>query len=154
MTLFILVKWLHVMAAIVAVGTNVTYGIWLSRVSRAPESLPFTLRTIKLLDDRLANPCYALLLITGLTMVFIVPYPLTTPWILSALVLYAAVFVLGIVVFSPTFRQQIRLAESEGPDSAAYQTVSRRSSILGIVIGIITAVIVFLMVVKPTLWGS
>jgi uncharacterized membrane protein len=154
MTLFTLVKWLHVMAAIVAVGTNVTYGVWLSRASRAPESLLFTLRTIKLLDNRLANPCYALLLITGLAMAFIVPYPLTTSWILSALVLYAAVFVLGIAVFSPTFRQQIRLAESDGPDSETYQAVARRSATLGIVIGIITAVIVFLMVAKPPLWGG
>src|SRR3989304_370722 len=63
---YLLLKWLHVLAAIVAVGSNVTYGIWIARASRSPEALPFTLRGIKLIDDRVANPAYGLLLATAL----------------------------------------------------------------------------------------
>ena len=70
--LFPILKWLHILAAITAVGSNHTYGIWLTRAARNPEALPFTLRGIKLIDDRLANPAYGLLIITGLTMVFLV----------------------------------------------------------------------------------
>lgn len=44
----------------------------------------------------MANPAYALLLFTGLGAVFTLPNPITTPWILSSRVLYAADFVLGI----------------------------------------------------------
>jgi uncharacterized membrane protein len=43
---FLLLKWLHVLFAIVAVGSNVTYGIWLGRAARNPDALPFTLRGI------------------------------------------------------------------------------------------------------------
>lgn len=50
---FLLLKWLHILSAIAAVGANITYGIWLRRASPKPEVLPFTLRTIKLIDDRL-----------------------------------------------------------------------------------------------------
>ena len=71
--LFSILKLIHVSAAIVAVGANATYGIWLSRASRSTEVLPFTLRTIKLIDDRLANPAYGLQLVTGLIMAFIIP---------------------------------------------------------------------------------
>jgi hypothetical protein len=56
--LYLLLKWLHVLAAIVAIGANVTYGIWIARASRNPDVLPFTLRGIKLIDDRIANPAY------------------------------------------------------------------------------------------------
>lgn len=153
MTLFILLKWLHILSAIVAVGANVTYSVWIVRATRAKETLPFTLKTVKLIDDRMANPAYGLLLITGLSMVATVPYPITTPWILTALILYAIVFLLGAAGYTPTLRKQIALAESDGPDSAAYQAVAQRGTTLGIVLGVITVVIVFLMVVKPPLWG-
>ena len=73
--LYLLLKWLHVLAAIVALGANLTYGIWIAHASRHPEALSFTLRSIKLIDDRVANPAYGLLLVTGLLMVFVVRLP-------------------------------------------------------------------------------
>jgi uncharacterized membrane protein len=153
MLFFLLIKWIHVLSAITAVGANITYGIWMARASRQPEVLPFVLRTIKLIDDRLANPLYVLLLITGLTMAFILPIPLTTPWLLTALVLYAIATLLGMLMFVPTFRQQVRLLESEGFGSARYQAVAKRARILGVVVGIDVLIILFMMVVKPPLWG-
>jgi uncharacterized membrane protein len=153
MSLYALLKWVHVLSAVAAVGSNLTYGIWLARAARTPEVLPFTLKTIKTLDDRLANPAYGLLLVTGLAMVFVLPYPIATPWILTSLILYAALFLLGILAYSPTLRSQIELAESEGPASEAYQAATQRGATLGIVIGVITVVIIFLMVTKPPLWG-
>ena len=33
------VKWLHILAAIVGLGANATYGLWLSRVARHPAAL-------------------------------------------------------------------------------------------------------------------
>src|SRR5437879_1491913 len=78
-----LIKWVHVLSAITAVGLNMSYGIWLARAGKNPEHLAFTLHGIKILDDRMANPAYGLLLVTGLAMVFMAPYPITTPWILT-----------------------------------------------------------------------
>jgi uncharacterized membrane protein len=70
--LYVLLKWLHVLAAIVAVGSNITYGMWMTHASRNPESLPFTLHGIQLIDDRVANPAYGVLLVTGLLMVVVI----------------------------------------------------------------------------------
>ena len=147
--LFLLLKWLHVLSAIVALGSNITYGIWITRATRKPEVLPFTLRGIKLIDDRLANPAYGLLLITGLLMTFVLPLPLTTPWIMAALVLYVIVVLLAILGYTPTLRRQIQTLESEGLASASYQSLARRGTMLGAVLGVLVITIVFLMVVKP-----
>jgi uncharacterized membrane protein len=150
--LYQMLKWLHVLAAIVAVGANATYGIWIARASRHPDVLPFTLRSIKLIDDRIANPAYGALLITGLLMVFVVRASLTTPWLLAALVLYALVVLVGLFGYTPTLRRQIRILDSEGFNSPSYRTLAHRGMLLGIVIAILVIVIVFLMVVKPGAW--
>jgi uncharacterized membrane protein len=151
--LFSLIKWIHVLAAIAAAGANITYGIWIARASREPKVLPFVLRNIKLIDDRVANPCYGLLLITGLIMAFIVPIPLTTPWLLTGLVLYVLAALLGIIGYSPVVKRQIRLLESEGFESPNYRAAAKRGTLFGILVGIDVILIVFLMVVKPALWG-
>ncbi len=151
--LFLLLKWVHVLAAIVAVGANITYGIWITRASRDPAVLPFTLRGVKLIDDRLANPAFGLLLLTGLTMAFVLPLPLTTPWLLTALVLYVFLVLIGLLGYTPTLRRQIQVLDSEGVASASYQALARRGTMLGAVLGVLVIIIVFLMVVKPGLWG-
>ena len=150
---FLILKWLHILAAIVALGSNITYGIWISYASRSSENLPFTLRTIKTIDSRIANPGYTLLLITGLIMVFTVGLRLTTPWLLTALVLYIIVAMVGSMAYGPTLRKQIQALETDGFQSATYQALARRSTILGIVTIALVAVIVLLMVVKPGLWA-
>ena len=141
------------MAAIVAVGSNITYSIWISRASRNPEVLPFTLRGIKTIDDRLANPGYGVLLLTGLLMVFTVKLPLTTPWLLTALILYVLVVLLGLVGYTPTLRRQIQTLDSDGFQSSEYQALARRGRIFGMILGVLVIIIIFLMVVKPSLWA-
>lgn len=144
--LFILIKWVHIMSAIMAVGANATYGIWLSRARREPAVLPFVLHSIKVIDDRVANPLYALLLLTGLTMAFMIPVPLNTPWLMTALILYAIAVVLGLAVFVPTFRRQIEYLESEGINSPRYLASSKQSTVLGLVVSLDVLIIIFLMV--------
>jgi uncharacterized membrane protein len=147
--LFLIVKWIHVLAAITAVGANITYGIWIARASREPKVLPFVLRTIRLVDNRLANPCYGLLLLTGLAMALLLPLPLTTHWLLSAIVLYVAAALLGVLAYAPALREQIRLLDTVGFEAPSYGAVARKSTLLGIVVTLDVVIIVFLMVLKP-----
>ena len=143
------IKFLHVLLAIVAVGFNASYGIWLARAAREPAHLGHVLRGIKLLDDRFANPAYVLLLLTGLANVFIAGIPLTTPWILGALVLWALLLALGAGLYTPTLRRQIAALDASGPESAAYRSLAARGQTTGILLAVIVVVIVFLMVTKP-----
>jgi len=52
-----LLKLVHIISAIVAVGANVSYFVWFSRVKGEPQpEQVFALRGIKTLDAWLANP--------------------------------------------------------------------------------------------------
>ena len=144
-------KFLHVLLAIVAVGFNATYGIWLARAARERDHEAFALRGVKFLDDRFANPAYGLLLVTGLLMVWVGDLDLAQFWILTALVLYAIAVVLGAFVYTPTLRNQIAALESGGPDSGAFRALSKRGTTVGILLAVDVIAIVFLMVTKPTL---
>lgn len=146
-------KWLHVLSAIIAVGANATYGIWLARASKDTDNLPFTLQSIKFLDDWVANPAYGLLLLTGLGMVLTAPLALTTPWLLASLVLYGILLVVGLLGYTPTLRAQIRTLETEGVHAPAYRALARRGTAIGISLALLAIGIVFLMVVKPALWA-
>jgi uncharacterized membrane protein len=145
------IKFLHILLAIVAVGFNASYGIWIARTARDPEHQAFVLRGIKVLDDRVANPAYALLLVTGLAMVVVGDLDLTTFWLAAALVLYALVLIVGLGVYTPTLRRQISVLDEAGASSAEYRTLANRGTIVGAILAIIVVAIVFLMVTKPTL---
>jgi uncharacterized membrane protein len=151
--LLLIVKWIHVLAAIAAVGANVTYGIWIRRATREPGMLPFVLQGIRVIDRRLANPSYGVLLLTGLIMAYLLPIPLSTPWLLTAIVLYALAAFLGAFAYAPTMREQRKQLEAGGIESARFKMASRRGARLGLLVTLDVAAIVFLMVVKPALWG-
>ncbi len=148
-----LLKYVHVVLAIIAIGTNVTYSVWLSRARREPGHLEFALKGIKVLDDRLANPAYGLLFVTGLGLLFIGTLRWTTPWVLTAIVLYLIVIGLGARGFTPLLRRQIEALGVGGPQSPEYQAVASKSLRIGILLIIVVLVIAFLMVTKPQLWG-
>jgi len=149
---YLLLKLLHVVAAITAVGANITYAVWIAMGSRDPKALPFALRGIKRIDDRLANPAYGLLLVTGVGMMLINGIPITTPWLASGLVLYVAIVLVGVLGYTPTLKEQIRLIEKDGAGSQAYEAAARKGTRQGVVLGVLALLVLFLMVVKPALW--
>jgi uncharacterized membrane protein len=151
MTLYTFLKFLHVVFAIVAIGFNVSYAVWLRRAVNAPEHAAHILRGIKVLDDRFATPAYVLLLITGLWMVFVADIPLSTFWIAVALVLYVGLVVGGMLFYTPVLRRQTALAEGGRSDSDEYRAAAKRGTVVGAVLVLLVFVIEFLMVTKPTL---
>ena len=147
---FQLLKFVHVLLAIVAVGFNASYGIWLARAAKAPVSTQsYVLRTIKFLDDRIANPAYGLLLVSGILMALSAGIPFSRVWIALAVGLWVVLLFVGLGVYTPTLRDQIRVLENEGPGSDEYQRLAARGRTVGIILGIIVIVIVYLMVAKP-----
>jgi len=142
-------KVIHILLAIVAVGLNISYGIWLARASREPQHLGYTLRGIKFLDDRVANPSFVALGVVGILLVLTGPWAFTQFWIALAIGLYVALIVVGIALFTPTLSRQIKVYESDGPTSAEFRELSRRGRLLGLALGLIVIAIIVLMVVKP-----
>lgn len=150
--MFDIYPWLkltHVLLAIVAVGTNVTYGIWLARAGGQPQHLGWTLRGVKLLDSRLANPAYIGLGVLGVLMVLIGPYQFETVWVAISIGLYLLLALVGFGLYSPTLSRQIRAYEADGPASPEFATLGRRGRIYGAVLAVVALAIIVLMVVKP-----
>jgi uncharacterized membrane protein len=148
---FLIVKYIHILSAIVAVGFNISYAVWIVRARSNPANMTFALKGIKFLDDRIANPAYGVLLLTGILMVILLPYPITTFWIDVALVLYAVLIVLAIGFYTPSLRDQIKLAESGDTTSAEFMRLAQRGQIVGQALAVIVLVILAMMVFKPHL---
>ena len=151
MTLYTLLKFVHVALAIVAIGFNLSYAIWLRGAANDPAHAAHVLRGIKTLDDRFATPAYVLLLVTGFALIIEAGIPVTTFWILSALVLYVGIVVGGFIFYTPTLRRQTALAEGGQSDSEEYRRLSKRGVSIGGVLILLVFSIEFLMVTKPTL---
>ena len=154
MLIYPIVKWIHILCAIVSLGANLTYFPWFIRAAKNRESLVFTLSTIRILDNWIANPSYVLAYITGEIMMRVggaIHY--STPWMTVALGLYVVVSILGLFMYAPLLKKQQTLAETKGPDDAEYLRVARNGIILGTLIVILTICITFFMVAKPALWS-
>lgn len=147
MSWYNLLKYLHVLLAITALGSNITYGVWNMLAAREPANLLFTLKGISFIDRRVANPAYGLLLITGLILVAMQWG--WRGWIITALILFVLLIVVAVGFYSRAMQQQIQVLETEGPASAAYKRLEGQATLYGIISAVIALAIVFVMVVKP-----
>ena len=148
MSWYSLLKFVHVLLAITAVGSNITYGVWNALAAREPAHAPFALKGIAFIDRRVANPAYGLLLVTGLVLLAVGQWGFRG-WAIASLILFALLIVVAIGFYSRVVRQQIQVMDSEGIASAAYKRLDGQATIYGIVSLVIALAIVFMMVVKP-----
>lgn len=148
--LYLLLKYIHILSAIVAVGSNLTYGVWFGRAGTERSNLSFALKGVKFIDDRIANPSYGVLFVTGLIMTFM-SWHITDLWIVIAIVLFIVLGVLGFAVATPLFRNQIKLVDAGDTSSPEFVRSARRGRILGPLLGVIVLVILAMMVFKPHL---
>ena len=151
--LFQVLMFIFVLLVIAAIGPSTTNAVWIQRAMADRAALPFTLRGIKWINDWISIPAIGLLVIVGIWMVIVADLSLSQPWILLSLILWLAAFLLGLFGYRPTLARQIAVAESADLDKEEYDSVAWRSTIIGIIIGVIVLVAIFLMVFQPALWG-
>ena len=150
MSVFLVLKVVHILGAIVALGANVTYPFWLQRAGRDRDRVLDALDGIRKLDRRIANPAYILVFIVGILLVLTGGYSFGTFWISAAIGLFIIVAVLGATLYAPALRRQEAEARAD-ISSPAYATAARRQIVLGVVVTLLVVAIVVLMVTKPTL---
>lgn len=143
------VKFIHIMLAVVAVGFNISYGLWLSQAGGDPGKLRFALLGIKLLDDRFANPAYILLMISGAALIGLGRLPITALWLWLSSGLWVVIMVVAYAIYTPALRRQIALLEETGPASAAYAAAAARVRLVGQLLALVVVGILLLMVFKP-----
>jgi hypothetical protein len=148
-----LLWYIYLILLIAAVGPSITYAVWIQRATANRDALPFTLQSIKIINDRMVLPATALALITWVVMVYVSGQSLLIPWVVLTSIFWLAALVIGLLGYSPAIRKQVEFAESEGVDSDEYKSTAWRAMILGIVIGIIFLLLLLLMAFQPALWG-
>ena len=144
---YLLLKFFHILIAILALGTSAGLGITLEFYGSHPTHGPYLLRAITRIVAFFVLPGYVLMLVTGLLMVN-VAWPLTTKWIQEAMALWG-VGIADLVIFLAVLRRQVRLLEAEGPATPAYHRVSLLGRGLGGGFGLVVIFILYLMVFKP-----
>jgi len=149
MSPYLVLKLVHVALAIVAIGGTLTYAMWLGLAERQPEHLVFTIRGIRAIDRRIANPAYGLLLVTGVAMILVSGVPLTQPWLLAALAIYVAAALLGFFVFGPVVRGELAALERGGVEDHDYPRMRGQARALSVVTTAMVLTILALMVLRP-----
>jgi uncharacterized membrane protein len=148
--MYLTLKLIHILAAIVAVGFNLSYLVWLVKGKAQPDNLLFALRGIKFMDDWLANPSYLLSLATGLFMAYLGNFNLLEiKWLLVSLILFGFMGVVAYGFYTPALARQIRVLQASGPQSAEYRRAEQRQTWVGLLLFTLALALVALMVLKP-----
>ncbi len=105
---------------------------------------------MKFLDDRVANPAYLLVVVTGLTMAWW-HWSYSTHWIAAAIVLFVIMLLFGLGVYSPALTRQIETLETDGAQSSAHRSAALFATTFGIAVMVPILTILFLMIFKPNL---
>ncbi len=147
--LYLFLKWLHVVAACVGFGSNVTHFFWLLSANADPPHRANTLRLVKKIDDRMAVPAYVVAIGCGAAMWWW-RWPAWDSWIVASVALTALLAAMG-TAYGPFMKRWIRLA-GEPQGSAQLATLSRRLTVWWAGISLSVLVILYLMVWKPALW--
>lgn len=147
---FLIVKFFHVLLAIIAIGSNMTYGVWFARAARNPESALFALRGIKFIDDYMANPAYVLMLPTGIGLVLLGGYSFSARWISWAMLLWLVAIVVAYALYTPTLKKQLEVVAAGGMDSPQSNALANRGRMLAAILAVLVIAIFALMIFKPT----
>jgi len=148
---YLWLKTIHILLAIVAVGFSASYGLIIGRARKAGRvELTFALKTVQVMGDYVANPGFVLLFLTGFGMIRMSGLPMETRWVHVSMALLFVAMGLGFGVAGPTLRKQIAVLEARGPDDPEFQTLSKRGAMVGGVLGVLSLVVIYLMVHKPS----
>lgn len=145
-----IIKYIHILAAIVAVGANITYGVWGVLARREPAHEGFTIKGIQFLDNRIANPAYGVLFVTGVLMVIIGGIGLKF-WVVAAVILFVAIAVIGFAYFTPLVKRQLALVDAGDTSSPEFERLARRNAMIGPILGVLVLIILGMMVFQPNL---
>ena len=149
MSLYILVKFVHILVAIVAVGSSAGSSLWLRLAMKDEEHLPFALRTSHFLDDWVTRPGLFLLLLTGLWMAA-THWTLSLLWVRAALVLVVLVLALLYALVGPIHNAVIRAAERNTLKTEEGKRLELLFELAGGGSGLLIILVVWLMVAKPS----
>jgi len=154
MTLYLLLKTLHVIGATVLLGTGagIAFFMLMAHRTRDPRLIAHTAGVVVIADTLFTATAVVLQPLTGGGLALIVGYPLFTGWVAVSLALYVAVgvFWLPVVWMQLKMRDLARQAvAADTPLPPAYHRLWRLWFAFGFPAFAAVIAIVWLMVAKP-----
>lgn len=149
MQAYLVVKFLHILIAILALGSSAGLGIVLELFGDHPVHGGFVLRAIQRVESWFVIPGYLLMLGTGLWLAKITGL-LGARWIQAALVLWS-IGLVALIASALLLRKQIALLDVGSVNSASYRWISLLGRGLGALMGVVVIITLYLMVFKPHL---
>ena len=154
MSTYLLLKWVHILSAILLFGTGLGSAFYKFMTSRTGDvrAIAVTDRLVVLADWLFTTPTIIIQPLTGLAMVWLTGMPLSTPWIAASFGLY---FLAG-ACWLPVVWLQIRMRRmaahattASAPLPDAYRRYARIWFWLGVPAFIAMVAVVGLMVFRP-----
>jgi uncharacterized membrane protein len=144
----------HVLAVVLAFGPTFGYGFFVATAERDdPRSVPTVLRAIQKVDRYLVQPGLLVVLIAGIYLLSKGNISAGESWVSVGFLAIVVLFGLSHGLFRPQTAKALVLAESDlkAGDAlgAEYEAISKRLENAGRLAGLIVAVTIFFMVVKP-----
>jgi len=155
---YLLVKWLHIVSSVVLVGTGFGSAFYLFFANRSAslEARAVVARLVVRADLWFTTPAVIAQPLSGIWLAHTAGWPLSTPWLLASLLLYA----LAGACWLPVLRLQLKMAREVEAAlverrqlSGQYRRWQRAWELLGYPAFAAMLAVSFLMVNKPALWG-
>ena len=143
----------HILAVVLAFGPTFGYGFFMSVTPQFPRATPAILTGIQKADRYLVTPGMIVLLLAGIYLLAEGPWESSEAFIGVGFLAILVLFGLQHGFFRPQVRKAKALAERDLASgdtlSDEFLTISERLGKVGSLAGLIVAVTVFFMVVKP-----
>jgi uncharacterized membrane protein len=158
MTIYFVIKYLHVLGAIVILGTGsgIAFFMLMAHLSKNADFIARTGAVVVIADTIFTLSAIIAQPITGMELMIVQSTSIREHWLLAALALYvlAGLFWIPVVFMQVEMRDLARAAADKGePLPPRYFTLFRRWFIFGIPgFGSVMAIL-WLMIAKPDLWA-
>jgi uncharacterized membrane protein len=158
MNTYLLIKWAHILSSVLMVGTGLGSAFYMFFTNRSGSvaAQAVVSKLVVRADWWFTTPTVIIQPLSGIAMVHMAGWPLTSPWLMASMALY----VLAGACWLPVVWLQLRMArlaaqahEQGTAMPERYWRDARLWEALGYPAFVAMAVVFFLMVNKPALWG-
>lgn len=155
---YLTLKSLHILSMILLFGTGLGSAFYkfMADMHGDVRAIYTTNKHVVLADWLFTTPTILIQPLTGYYLLQELPFPITTPWLLSSIILYllAGACWLPVVVLQIRMRELSKLAvQQQTALTPQYFNYAHQWFWLGVPAFIAMILIVLLMVLKPTLWS-
>jgi uncharacterized membrane protein len=151
---FNIALFIHVLAVVLAFGPTFAFGFFIAAAEgNSPRSVPVVLRAINTMNRFLVTPAMIVLLLAGIYLLSDADISLSETYVSVGFLAIIVLFGLVHGYFIPRTRTAIELAEGDlgaGDQlGSEYRALSKQLATVGQITGLIVAITIFFMVVKP-----